>query len=337
MQTDRRNQRSFPKISRGFWLLPILCGLQGCSKKRSDQIAVIPRTTGTMLWEAEHSGAGAAGKKNGHKIYWNAPTREDDVSGQIALVEQVVRNNLEGLVLAPDQELALMTPVRRAVEHGVHTVIVGSPLTIPASDRLSYILNDDEEGGRIAAMRVGKILHGRGKVAVIGINPDIAGILIRARSFEKTLDKEFPGIHLVEKRMGTFNVPHEQQVAEEMLKSNSGLDVIVALMWSSVRGAIATIDSEPSWHDVKVIGFDPDALPFDAASLDSIVAQNTHEMGSMAVEMIDGVRHGRPMLPLLKIKPLLVTRENVDSAEVRKLTEMEDGPLPLQPDGSVAP
>ena len=159
--------------------------MSGCSANRTGQIAVVPRTTGTMLWEAEHGGANLAGKAIGRSIYWNAPTREDDISGQIALVEQAVRNNAEGLVLAPDQELALMTPVRRAMEHGVYTVIVGSPMTIPAGDHLSYILNDDEEGGRMAAMRVGSMLHGRGSVAIVGINPDIAGVLIRARSFEK--------------------------------------------------------------------------------------------------------------------------------------------------------
>lgn len=337
MQSDRRSWRSCPaKYALLLLCLGVPC-IQGCSSQKSGQIAVIPRTTGTMLWEPEHGGAAIAGKKTGHAIYWNAPTREDDVSAQIALVEQAVHKNVEGLVLAPDQVLGLMTPVRRAIDHGVRTVIVGSPLTIPASERLSYILNDDEEGGRIAAMRVGAILHGHGTVAVIGINPDVAGILIRARSFEETLDKNFPGIRLLEKRMGSFNVPHEQQVAEEVLKSNSGLDAIVALMWSSVRGSIATIENESAWSSVKVIGFDPEALPMNAVSLDSIIAENTREMGYKAVEMIDAAGHGHPMPLLLKIKPILITRDNVSSEEVQRLTSMDGGPAPLQPDRSVAP
>jgi len=33
----------------------------------------------------------------------------------------------QGLVLAPDQALALITPVQRALSHGIATVIVGSP------------------------------------------------------------------------------------------------------------------------------------------------------------------------------------------------------------------
>ena len=60
--------------------------LAGCQRNSPITIAVIPRTTGTMLWEPEHGGAQAAALKLGARIYWNAPTREDDIEGQIALV-----------------------------------------------------------------------------------------------------------------------------------------------------------------------------------------------------------------------------------------------------------
>jgi ribose transport system substrate-binding protein len=323
MGDDRRRRRlrryHRPLLAGSF----ALCVLIGCFSNKLGKVAVIPRTSGTMLWEPEHGGAEAAGRKDDLWVYWNAPTREDDTAAQIALVERVTHGNYQGLVLAPDQALALMTPVRRAVERGVCTVIVGSPLSIPASDRLSYILNDDEEGGRMAARRVALLLHGKGSVGVIGINPNISGIMIRARSFESYLAENYPDIHIVEKRMGSFNVPHEQQVAEEMLRSNENLDVIVALMWPSVRGAISTIENEPGKLSTKVIGFDPDALPFEANSLDSVIVQNTREMGYQAVDMIAARLHGTPMPPLVKLRPVLVTRENVNSKEVGNLTSMD--------------
>ncbi len=295
----------------------------GCASNTSRTIAVIPRTSGTMLWEPEHGGAQTAAHETGIRIYWNAPTREDDVGGQVALIERVIAGNYQGLVLAPDQALALITPVRRAVAHGLPTVIIGSPMPIPAGDKLFYILNDEEEGGRIAARRVGLLLHGRGTIAILGINPDITGIMTRARSFEQFLVENYPDIHIVEKRMGSFSVPHEQQMAEETLKSNPGLNAIVALMWTSVRGVISTIDSSPGSRPIKVIGFDPDGLPFDAKHLDSVVVQNTREMGDRAVRLLDAQFHGRSVPSLIKLEPVLVTRENVNSDEVRSMTSMD--------------
>ncbi len=300
-------------------------------------IAVIPRTAGTGLWEPEHGGVDAAAIHIGAHVYWNAPTREDDVEGQISMVDEVIDKGCQGLILAPDQALALITPVRRALARGIPTVIVSSPLLIPPGQggKLFYILNDEEAGGRIAAQRVAELVHGRGSVAVLGVNPDIAAIMNRSRSFELFLAHNYPGIHVI-KRMGSFNMLHEQQIAEETLKANPGIDVIVALMWSSTRGAISAIVSTPGSERVKVIGFDPDgALPFEIESLDSVIMQDTRTMGLQAVNLIGAERQSRTVPALTELQPTLVTRTNLNTPEVRRLTSSDWGPGRW--DGGTAP
>jgi ribose transport system substrate-binding protein len=309
----------------------------GCHSTAPVTIAVIPRTAGTGLWEPEHGGVDAAAARTGAHIYWNAPASEEDVEGQISMVDQVIDKGYQGLILAPDQALALITPVRRAVARGIPTVIVSSPLLTPPDQggKLSYILNDEETGGRIAAQRVAEMLHGKGTVAVLGVNPDIAGIMTRVRSFELFLAQNDPGIHVI-KRMGSFNRLHEQQIAEETLKANPEIDVIVALMWSSTRGAISAAEGDPGNRRVRVIGFDPDGtLPFDSESLDSVVMQDTRTMGEQAVNLIDAERQGRPVPALTLLQPTLVTRQNVNTPEVRRLTSMDW--RPGRWDGSTTP
>src|ERR1700761_1012697 len=110
----------------GLAVAALLCLAVGCGQKTPWLIAVIPRTCGTMLWEPEHGGAQNAASSLGGRVYWNAPTREDDVDGQIALVERVSGETFQGLVLAPDQSRALITPVRRAMQRGLSVVVVGS-------------------------------------------------------------------------------------------------------------------------------------------------------------------------------------------------------------------
>jgi ribose transport system substrate-binding protein len=304
----------------------------GCRKSKAPAIAVIPRTTGTMLWEPVHRGVEAAALSLGGNIYWNAPTREDDTDGQIALIEHVIAGEYAGMVIAPDQSLALVTPVRRVLAKGLPVVVIGSPLLVPAGGKLYYILNDEQEGGRIAARRIALLLHGRGSVAVLGMNPDIAGIMVRARSFEQFLAENYPDIHIVEKRFGSFNVPHEQQVAEETLKAHPGLDAIVALMAATTRGALSTIDSDPAYQTVKVIGFDPDQREFSSVSLDSVILANMPELGDRAVSLIHADREGKPVPSQVEVKPMLVTRENVDSDEVFRRTSMDYRPAPFHLD-----
>ena len=291
----------------------------GCRTTRRPSIAVVPRTSGTILWEPEDVGAQAAAAELGEHIYWNASTREDDVDGQIALVDRIRSGKYRGLVLAPDHSLALITPVRRCLSNGLPIVIVGSPLPIPASENLAYVLNNEQEGGRLAAMRTTQLVHGRGKVALIGIDPDITGIVSRAANFEWALQALSPEVRIVVRRMGTFNFGHEQESAEEVLRENPDLDVIVALTSPSTRGAISSIEGESRTRVVKVIGFDPDAITFEDASLDSVIVQNARAMGDRAVRLIHARLAGQPFPARVELKPMLITRENVSSPAIQAM------------------
>ena len=307
-----------------FASIALLCS--ACNSHRQQAIAVVPQTESVMPWEVAHAGVEAAAASTGVSVHWSAPPREDDVEAQVALVDRIVASRqYQGLVLAPDQALALISPVQRALNHDIATVVIGSPLPVPGGNRLSYVINDDEEGGRLAAERAARILHGHGTVAVLGINPDITGIMVRARAFERVLSQIAPGIHIVEKRMGSFNVSHEQQVAEEVLRANPSLDAIVALMWTTINGSLSALDSTRPKSLVHVIGFDiADLPPFDEQqSLDSIVQADTRSMGYDAVELLHARALGKPVPALVRIHPTLITRENIDSPEVHQMLSQD--------------
>lgn len=296
----------------------------GCGKPARYSIAVIPRTTATVHWESLHTGVEHAAYPLGIKIYWNAPTREDDIHGQVALIDRLAAGgNYQGLVIAPDQSLALISPVRRALAKGLSIVILGSPLRMPPGGNLYYVLSDDEEGGRMAARRVAAILRGKGTVALSGVNPDIQGTMLRARGFEQLLADKYPEIHVVDKRDGSFNVPHEQQVSEEMLKKDSDLDVIVALSLPATEGVLATIGGNPRYASVKVIGFDPDPVDFSSPNLDSSILQNMPGMGRRAIDLLHDQREGKRVPSQIEVEPMLVTRDNANSAQVAQWTSTE--------------
>jgi len=313
--------------------------LESCHRQAPATIAVIPQTTATPLWESEHLGAKATAAKAGVHIYWNAPTSEDDILSQIAMVERVISGRYQGLVLAPDHPQALITPVRRAMSKGLQVVVVGSPLSVPPGGQLSYVLNDEDAGARIAAQRIEGVLHGKGTVALLGINPNVIGIVTRARCLEQYLQKDYPNIHIVVKRMGSFNESHEYQVAEETLVAHPNLDAIVALSSASVHGVLWAISDRQSSH-VKVIAFDRDddaELMFDSPNLDSVVIEDTQRMGAEAVRQILERRQGLPIPSVTQFKPVLVTRENV-TGTMRGLRSMIDTfPVEMQPKWMVGP
>src|SRR5476649_301888 len=86
----------------------------GCNKKSAENsassgaetkplptIAVIPKGTTHVYWQAMKAGAEAAGKEFGCNIQWIGPEREGDRERQIQIIEDVIVQKVGGVVLAP--------------------------------------------------------------------------------------------------------------------------------------------------------------------------------------------------------------------------------------------
>lgn len=316
----RHSLRSFPSRSCVLLaaLLLLLLFLPGCNRA-TNTIAVIPRACGTALWEPAHAGAAHVAYRKGMNVYWNAPTREDDVAGQIDLLEKSVQRGYAGIIISPDQTLPLRSPVRRIVSRGLPVVVLGTNLGIAPSEKLSYVLNDEATGGQMAARRVGKILNGKGSIAILGINSQLTGITARERNFESTLEREFPDVKVVARRLGYYSLPQEQQVAEDLLNGGEPIDAIVALSHITTLGAFYALVEFNKVHTIKLVGFDQDLMPpIRTGGIDSIIMESTYDMGRTAMEIMDAQLHGRSVPGVSVVAPLLMTGDNIDSPEIRQ-------------------
>jgi ribose transport system substrate-binding protein len=297
----------------------------GCRSSSSRTIAVIPRTTGIELWESVHKGAEVAGRQTGFHIYWNAPTREDDIERQIGLLERVISDRPVGLVLAPDHYLALVGPVRRAMSQQIPVVVISSPLAIPPGQGLSYIVNDDQQTGRFAAMRVGMLLKGKGSVGIVGLGTMLMSTTIRARAFEAALSSNFPQISIAARTVSS-NISELQQVTGEMLVNSPHLGAILALDTASTSGSLDALRALGKTGSVKLIGCDQDtALMFFVrqGDVDSLIIQNSNEMGSLAVRWIAARSRGEAVPDRIELAPVLVDQSNIDSPEIQRLLALD--------------
>ncbi|GGG93198.1 hypothetical protein GCM10011586_04910 [Silvibacterium dinghuense] len=288
------------------------------------RVAVIPQTTALTIWEAEHAGTEFAARHHGFQVYWNAPTSEDDIQQQAALIDRVVEEKYPAMILAPDQAIALMAPVQRAIHKGVRTVIVASPLDLPPGPNLTYIVNDDLTSGRMAAMRMGQILGGHGRIAILGIPPESLSTLAMVHSFETTLEHDFPGVVIAERRFGTHNQTEAQQRADDVLHDDPHLDGIFAVSSAAAGGAYVALRAQGQVGKVKVIGYEQSvelANLVRQGAIDSLVAINTYEMGYRAMESLAAPRGSTP--PYIYLEPTLLTAENLDSYESRALINVD--------------
>jgi ribose transport system substrate-binding protein len=209
-------------------------------------IAFIPQTAGPMLWEMEHLGADEAGQKLRCHLYWNTPTSEADVAGQVTLIERVTRGNYQGLVVAPNHRFSILSPLKRAISAGLPVVVVAEPLDLPAGPNLGYIVNDDEKMGELAAAEIARLIHGRGSIAIAGLTATAPGVTLRLRGAERLLSSEFPAIRVVSRSGGAYNPTTAEDLTRAALDSCPGVQAVLGLTASSTRGAHAALRSRSS-------------------------------------------------------------------------------------------
>lgn len=302
-------------------LLAAVSFLAGGCQHGPVTVAVIPRTCGNWLWEPFHAGAAIVARKNNVHIYWNAPTQENDVERQIGFVGLVLERHYRKAVITPDESLVFRTRVQKLLERHIPVVIVDDDLGLPRDPDLSYVFNDEVTGGQLAALRVAAVLQGKGSIALLGIDPELHSITTREVSFEKTLKLEAPGIQIAVREFGDeISVPHEQQIAEDVLDASPRINAIVALSGSATRGAYYAKLGLGRSSSVVIVGFDQDLIPpIRTGEIDSVVIQNAPELGRLAMENIIARLKHVSVPQAISVKPVLLTKEDLYSSWTRPM------------------
>src|SRR5262245_10151181 len=237
-------------------------------------IAFVPQTAGAMLWEVKHLGAKAAAEKLKCHLYWNAPTSENDMAGQVMLIDRVIRGNYQGLVLAPNHSRAILAPLRRALAAGLPVVVVSAPLDFPASDKLGYIVNDDEKMGEIAAAEIARIINGKGYIALVGLTPYAPGVMQRARGAERLLASQFPEIRVVSRGGVAYNAARVEELTNGIVDSRPELKAILSFTAVSTRGVYAALKSRSLQMSIRIVGCEQDAdlIDYVGAGVNAAIA-----------------------------------------------------------------
>lgn len=315
-------------------LLILLASISvGCSNavepttaKKKLKIAVIPKGTTHEFWKSIHAGSNKAAQEltaqgNEIEVIWKGPLREDDREQQIQVVEGFAAQGVNGIVLAPLDNRALVRPVADAQRAGVPTVIIDSGLE--SEEIVSFVATDNRKGGSLAAERMGQLLNGKGKVLVLRYAEGSASTTEREEGFLETI-KKFPEIQLVSTDQYAGATRDTAKRASENLLNRFGNEVqgIFTPNESSTAGMLLALQDIGKAGKVSFVGFDTSQTFIDAINkneLHGIVVQNPFNMGYLGVKtMVDSLL-GKPVNRKIDTGVMLVTKENMQSSEVQAL------------------
>ena len=259
-----------------------------------------------------HRGARRAALEAGFRLYWNAPTREDDVDRQIHLMARALHDNTRGLILGPTNGLALTATMNEFIVHRIPIVVVQTDTPIPEGPYMTSVSPDQAQVSQLAVERILATIS-RGEVAVVGLDRTAPETMERARNFVAQMNSH-PAIRVVAQRWGTSLIPEAEQDAGEVLDKFPRLKAMFAVSATATEGAVSVIQRRGLGRSIILIGCDADLFlmaDLQAGRLDSLIASDGDRLGYLAAKSLLSSLQGHPLPPPLHIPVRLITASDL--------------------------
>jgi ribose transport system substrate-binding protein len=297
--------------------------LVACTKKSTKlQIAVIPKGTSHEFWKSVHAGAVKAARELGNvDPIWKGPLQENDLKGQIDVVEGFVAQGVKGMLLAPLDDKGLGAPVKQAVAAGIPVVIFDSDLQ--GTDHASFVATDNFAAGKMAGDALGKLLaQDRKKVIVLRYQEGSASTQKREDGFLEAM-KAFPFVELVStNQYAGATVESAQKASENLLAAHADVNGVFCPNESSTFGMLMALRGTKLAGKVKFVGFDSSSALVDGlrkGELDGLVLQNPLNMGYLAMKTLASVIKGEKVEKRIDTGAQVITKANMDEPAQKEL------------------
>jgi ribose transport system substrate-binding protein len=267
MRPCRSLQRTATPVALMVALVLAGCGPEGDSAPRPRQtagepprIALVMKSLAneffvTMAEGAREHQATNAGR---YELIVNGIRNESDLSQQVALVEQMIAQNVDAIVIAPADSRALIPVLGRALRQDIVVVNIDNKLDEASLQQAGMVIPfvgpDNRAGARAVGAELVKHLRRGDRVAILEGIPTAFNAQQRRLGFEDAIREA--GLELVAVQSAQWEQDRANTVAAAMLREHPDLRAILASNDNMALGAAAAVRQAGKIGQVHVVGFD---------------------------------------------------------------------------------
>ena len=235
-----------------------------------------------------------------------------DIEGQIALIESMVTQGVQGIALTP-VDPTVAPALDRAIEAGVKIVLMDNDIP-DWLGKTALATTDNYNAGKIAGEYLKTVLKDGDTLGILEGVPGVPALDDRVTGMLKGLAGG-PDVQIVGK--GATNCTQELGVsaAEDLLTANPDLKAIYAACGPPAVGAAQAIENAGIANDaIVLVGFDACCGELDkivSGQEDATVAQFPAKMGELGVDALVRAIRGEEVETLVDTGAGLVTADNV--------------------------
>lgn len=284
-----------------------------------ESYGVVLKVLSSPFWQSMEQGIKDKAAELGVKVEVLAANTEDDVEGQVVVLENVVTKGFSAIAVAPLTADNCIKAIVDANEKGLLVANVDEQLNMDSLEAsggsiVSFVATDNVVVGRTAGEYIASLVEG--DVAIIeGKAGTPSGEDRKTGAMEAFTTA---GLNLVDSQPADWDRTKAYDLATNMIAKNENLKAIYCCNDTMAMGAQEAV--EKSGKDIVVVGTDgnPDAIQSVAdGKLSATVAQDPAGVGARSLELLvqafrAGEKPGEKEAIIEMVNPILVTAENAD-------------------------
>jgi ribose transport system substrate-binding protein len=259
----------------------------------------------------ENAAKAYAAANPGVEIVYGQGTSATDIEGQIALIESMVTQGVQGIAITP-VDPTVAAALDKAVAAGVKVVLMDN--NIPDWEgRTALATTDNYNAGKIAGEYLKSVLKNGDTLGILEGVPGVPSLDDRVKGMLEGLK----GVEVKVAGKGATNCTEELgiSVAEDILTANPDLKAIYAACGPPAAGAARAITNAGIANGaIVLVGFDfccGEEEALEAGVEDATVAQFPSKMAELGVDALVKAIRGEKVESLIDSGAALVTKDNM--------------------------
>ncbi|WP_436714958.1 sugar ABC transporter substrate-binding protein [Roseiconus lacunae] len=280
-------------------LLLFSAAIAGCTKSASDptgsgtdgdgkpKVALIMKSLANEFFSTMADGARehAEAHPEQYTLIVNGIKEETDLSGQVALVDEMVSAGVDAIVIAPADSKALAPALRKAIKQGIVVVNIDNKLDpeVLAAEEIEvpFVGPDNRAGAKKVGEYLAKKLSAGDRVAILEGIQTAANSQQRVAGFEDAM--EALGAKIVSKQSAQWEMSNANTITSSILSEHPDVKAILAANDTMALGAIAAVKSAGKADTVQIVGFDNISAIQDAVRSGKVLATADQHADQLAV------------------------------------------------------
>jgi len=245
----------------GLGLLAAGCGRSpDAGGNEKPRIALVMKSLANEFFLTMENGAKAHQQAHAdqYELTCNGIKDERDLDKQVMLVEQMIAEQVDAIVIAPADSMALVPVCKQAVQAGIVVVNIDNRFDdkVLAASKIDFpfVGPDNREGARMVGEYLAKRLKPGDQVAIIGGIPTAYNAQQRQLGFEDAMNSA--GMKIVDRQSGEWEMAKANTVAAAMINGFPDLKAILCSNDSMALGAAAAVKAEGRTDQIAIVGFD---------------------------------------------------------------------------------